>query len=500
MLLTYLFQQPASKTAIIEGPLGHEQRYSYGDLLRVSAALAEQLQAAGIGANNRVIVLLPMSFALYASIAAIWRLGAVVMVVDPGAGLGRLADCLRRFPPKAVVGGHKAKILRLILPTLRKLPWLLPQLLGSSSNILAVSSADTPALLTFTSGSSGQPKAALRTQGFLAAQLAALDDLLYPVADSLELATLPVVALANLAQGRTVLIPNVNLRRVGQIKAAVLVRQLQQQQVASITASPALLARVADYCLAHKLRLNALRRILAGGGPVTVALMQRLAAIAPQAEVWNVYGSTEAEPIAHIKLTAMHQDDLEASQKHGQGLLVGLPVPQIQLRIIEHQGQSLPSLDSAALDSLTLAPNQVGEIIVSGEHVLAGYLDGLGDQENKIKVGRQVWHRTGDAGYLDRQGRLWLMGRAEARIHDERGLLYPFAVEVVAEANGAKRAALLSWRGKRILCLEGQAVTASVLENLAWAKLDQVRPVAHIPVDRRHNAKIDYNKLRKMLK
>ena len=62
---------------------------------------------------------------------------------------------------------------------------------------------------------------------------------------------------------------------------------------------------------------------------------------------------------------------------------------------------------------------QPGEIVVSGAHVGAGYVGGVGDAETKFRVGEVIWHRTGDAGYLDAHGRLWLLGRCSARIADD---------------------------------------------------------------------------------
>jgi len=139
---------------------------------------------------------------------------------------------------------------------------------------------------------------------------------------------------------------------------------------------------------------------------------------------------------------------------------------------------------------------------------LRGYLNGTGDSETKIRVGSQIWHRTGDAGYLDPNSRLWLMGRCSARISDRRGTLYPFAVEAAAQAiDGIARAALIAHDGARLLAIELDRATnddirrieSTVHETLAWAHLDSIIRLDAIPVDRRHNAKVDYIVLRKKL-
>ena len=153
-------------------------------------------------------------------------------------------------------------------------------------------------------------------------------------------------------------------------------------------------------------------------------------------------------------------------------------------------------------ENLTCAGIEPGEIVVTGDHVLNGYVDGRGDEETKFEVEDKVWHRTGDAGYLDETGRLWLLGRCEAKIDDERGELYPFAVECAAShRDDVRRAAVVLIGGKRILAIETDMADAadSIERSLAWANVDDVRVFNALPVDKRHNAKIDYPKLRAMI-
>jgi acyl-CoA synthetase (AMP-forming)/AMP-acid ligase II len=147
---------------------------------------------------------------------------------------------------------------------------------------------------------------------------------------------------------------------------------------------------------------------------------------------------------------------------------------------------------------------QSGEIVVSGDHVLKSYLRGRGNEETKFQVGAETWHRTGDAGKLDHDGRLWLLGRCSAKIKDERGEIYPFPVECGAmEHPEIRRVAFLSFNGRRILAIESagtgnETILDKLRTELAWAGLDEIRPFDHLPVDKRHNAKIDYPALRKL--
>jgi acyl-CoA synthetase (AMP-forming)/AMP-acid ligase II len=246
--------------------------------------------------------------------------------------------------------------------------------------------------------------------------------------------------------------------------------------------------------------------VYTGGAPVFPGLMERLQRAMPQARIVAVYGSTEAEPIAHVAWDEMSVEDLKAMFAGG-GLLAGPPVNDIALRVIPNRwGKPIDAMTVGDFQQLSLSTSQPGEIVVHGNHVLRGYLGGHGDEHTKFPVDDQIWHRTGDAGYLDDRGRLWLLGRAEARIEDDHGTIYPFAVECAASrVDGVARSALVQHEGRRILIIQpargaSMDVEKHVRSALEWAKLDQVRRMRRIPMDKRHNAKVDYPALRKGLK
>ena len=501
------------KTAIIDRD---GSRISFAELEREGAKLATLLEKRGVKPGDAVLVLVPMGIGLYVTLAAVFRLGALVMVVDPSAGLAHIERCCKLNPPRALVGAPVAHALSLVIGSLRSVPirvttrgwWPAASLWATKDRLeprpmIEPASRDTPALLTFTSGTTGIPKAAMRSHGLLLAQLAALEGLLEPQANDVDLATLPIVALANLAAGMTTVIAAANLRKPGAIRAGPVLEQIRRYQITRTAASPALLERLADFALEQGQTLPSLRRVFSGGGPVFPRTLEKLSRIAPNTKLISVYGSTEAEPIAHIAFDELGSDDLEA-MKSGRGLLVGKPVPEIELRILENRhDQTLAFSSQAELEQASLGPNQIGEIIVSGAHVLPGYLHSQGDSETKIWVDGRVWHRTGDAGGFDEQGRLWLAGRANARISDTRGQIYPFSVECAAlEFPGVILCALIEHRAKRVLCVQwrGNPQAQSLKTTLSWANLDKVHSALSLPMDARHNAKVDLKKLRAMLK
>jgi olefin beta-lactone synthetase len=512
ILQTQAEQQPHTP-AIID--VCNRQTLSFAALEQASNQAATLLQQAGLRSGDAVLIFQPMSAQLYVALMAIFRLGMVAIFLDPSAGQTHLDRCCALYPPQGLIASSKAHLLKLRSAALRQIPhqfaigWPVPGTIQwsqafSPPTAVAIESCetvsckpDTPALLTFTSGSTGQPKAALRSYGFLLAQHRALATSLKLKSGQVDLTTLPIFVLANLASGVTTLIPKADLRFPGKINAAQVMTQIQTYRPQSTAASPAFLARLGEYCQQHQLTLP-FERIFSGGAPVFPKLLDQLQQVAPQAEVSAVYGSTEAEPIAHITRRQIHPEEM-AAMLQGQGLLVGVPVPEIQLRILPDQwGQAIAPLTAEEFAAASLPVGKAGEIVVSGEHVLPGYLNGQGDQETKFQVEGVPWHRTGDAGYLDAQGRLWLLGRCQARIKDEQGILYPFAVEVAANQHpGVSQAAIVLYQKQRVLVVElvpGQSpqVLASLQADLGWAKIERYKICPKIPVDKRHNAKVDY--------
>jgi acyl-CoA synthetase (AMP-forming)/AMP-acid ligase II len=281
---------------------------------------------------------------------------------------------------------------------------------------------------------------------------------------------------------------------------------IARHQPGSATAAPSFLETLSDYCIERGRQLPGLTGIFCGGAPVFPPLLKKLRAIAPAAKIVAVYGSTEAEPIAELSFADISAEDM-VGMSGGKGLLAGSPVEPIQLRIIRDRwGTSLGPFSLDEFEGLALPSGEPGEIVVTGNHVLKGYLNGQGDRETKFTVDKATWHRTGDSGYLDNRGRLWLLGRCEAVLSDDRGKLYPFAVESTAQLlPGIQRAALVSDCGKRTLVVEpakaaARIDSAAIKQKLSWAQIDSVKICRKIPVDRRHNSKIDYERLRRILR
>ncbi|MEM9140069.1 MAG: AMP-binding protein, partial [Pseudomonadota bacterium] len=220
---------------------------------------------------------------------------------------------------------------------------------------------------------------------------------------------------------------------------------------------------------------GAVRTIFTGGGPVFPDIVKTLSR--PGTRVVSVYGSTEAEPIARVESDEISAEDQRAMEA-GCGILAGHPVPGLSLRIEDD------------------------EIQVSGAHVNQGYFDPSHDADTKLHQDGVVWHRTGDAGRLDGEGRLWLLGRLQDRFHAPGGPIYPFAVEVVARTwPGVDAAAFLAIDAVPILAVSGDAANLAEWEEAAKdCGIARVTAISEIPMDRRHRSKVDARTLAKRIK
>ena len=504
--------------AIIDGPLGGERVTTYAELRDRSRRIATLLSGAGLAAGDGLAILVPMSATLYAVIAAALRLGALPVFLDPRQPAPQLDLCRAHLPVRGFVGTARACLWRLLTPSLRAIePCFVSRGWFPGARSLSdwrhappwpddSSGPDTlPAMLTFTSGSTGQPKGVLRDHGLLAATLTILARHLDLQAGGVDLATMPALVMANLGQGVASLIPDVDLQRPGQADPARLARSVQRWRARSLLASPALVERLADHCRDHGLVLDTLRAVHTGGAPVFPRVLDKIAAIAPGAVVHALYGSTEAEPMAMLARAQLTAEDRRAIAS-GMGLPAGRPIPEIDLAILADRfGQPYSDCSRSEFQARCLAAGATGEIAVSGPHVAGHYLGGQGDGETKFRVDGQVWHRTGDAGRLDDQGRLWLAGRCAARLEGTASTLYPLTLEAaLSEHPQLAHAAFVQRGGKCLLVLEwrpGAAKTglAEFSAALPWAGIEALVELPQIPLDRRHNAKIDYPALHRAL-
>ena len=451
----------------------------------------------GIQKNDRVLVFIPMSDDLYRVVLALFKIGATAVFLDEWVSIERLNACCRLAECRALVGSPKVRLLAWFVPGLRRIPLRLGLRCRRPRKTLPLpeTTADDVALITFTTGSTGTPKAAIRTHGLLCEQFRALDPVLGLQPGEVCLAALPIVLLINLAAGVTSVIADFKGRKMAALKPEKITAQLRAHSVECLIASPFFVRKIAEHLLAEKADLPKLTKVFTGGAPVFPAEARLFLEAFPSTRTQVVYGSTEAEPISTIAartLAAILTD----------GLPVGRPEAVAQVKIIKIIDAPIAISSGPELAKLEMKPGEIGEIIVSGQHVLREYLHNVAAlRRNKIFVGDQCWHRTGDSGYLDRAGNLFLTGRCGTLIHRAGQVLSPFLYEArFQEMDGVEVGTVVEVNGQLVAVVETAAGVDSVDLSTALASrfglIDKVVFTKKIPRDPRHHSKIDYERLK----
>jgi acyl-CoA synthetase (AMP-forming)/AMP-acid ligase II len=489
------------RTALIHG----RRSVSYGELLSDVRRIAAYLHDRGLRKGDAVLIFVPMSIDLYAILLSVFYLGATAIFIDAWVDRSRLDAACRSIAIRAFIGIPKAHLLRFLSKEIRSIPLKLVSNTKRWKARQAVPPAevspDDTALVTFTTGSTGTPKGAKRTHWFLIAQHEALMRSFAISADDVDMPVLPIFTLSNLAAGATTVIPQVDPRRVEEFDAGRVVRDIIERNVRTTTGSPAFYERLARHCIDNGIRLP-LAKIITGGSPVFPRLARLLLQAFPDTEVVIAYGSTEAEPISLIDARELVR---RSEAIPPVGLPAGRPVEFIRVRIIEIREGPIVIGTEEEFSALEMPEGEIGEICVAGDHVLKEYYDnGQAWRESKIRVGEEVWHRTGDAGYID-DGELYLVGRVRQSFHyhGKRLFIFPFE-ERMLQIDGVRIGTIVRLGESLIAAVEpaSKGISEEKLEEemrRLEIPFDAVRVLDAIPRDPRHNSKIDYDRLKRML-
>ncbi len=476
-----------NKLAIIH----KKEKITYGKLAQNVKDYAQYLLSKGIKKGDNVLIFVPMTIELYKILSAIFYIGATAVFVDAWADKNRLDQALKIVPCKAFIACPKAFVLKLISKKVRDVGInIMSGTIRKSKTEQPIESAtlDTTALITFTTGSTGLPKAAKRTHEFLLEQHYVLKKHLASNADDVDLASLPIFVLHNLACGITSVIPDFNPQKPSDIDPKKILNDITQNGVTTSVGSPRFYEKLAEFK-----KVNGLKRIFTGGAPVFPKSAKLLQENFIDCDVEIVYGSTEAEPIASISAKKL----LEFKGKVKDGLYVGKPIDDINIKIIKPSNEPIENFESALLPI-----GEIGEICVEGKHVLKEYYNSDEAQKfAKINYQGKVWHRTGDAGYLDNEGRLFLMGRVKNRFIHNGKEIYVFPIEnALLEINGIEIGTVIKIDEQIVLAVETKSPQARLKQELKMHGFEFDRLViTQIPRDPRHNSKIDYDKLKTIL-
>lgn len=486
--------------AIIDG----DSKITYGQLLTEVKQCAYQLKKKGLKKGESMILFIPMGIDLYRTVLACFYMGAVAVFVDEWVSLKRLELCCQIANCKGFAGTWKARLIRIISKEIRDIPvnFKFKQSLEELSKPEIVDPEDK-ALITFTTGSTGTPKAANRTHQFLKAQLDILIDELAPQPNEVSMPLLPIVLLINLSNGTTSVIAPFKASKPKKLNPTKILNLIETNKVNTFISSPFVLVELAKSLLQNTSEFKHLpQKICTGGAPVFPNEAILINKTFPKSKSLVFYGSTESEPISSINTIDLATTSSIQMEK---GLPVGQIHPKTQTKILQINNVCHSYNTEQELNSVCLSSNNIGEIIVTGPHVLKEYINNPeAIKANKINVNGIIWHRTGDSGYKDDSNNLFLTGRVQQIINIGNHTFYPFIEEYrLKHVKGVDLGTILTVENEIILIIETNNQQNKVqLKKKLEEIYSYVKPsilFMDIPRDPRHFSKIDYGKLEKLL-
>jgi acyl-CoA synthetase (AMP-forming)/AMP-acid ligase II len=515
---------PTAKAIIYRDSRRRYAHMTYDELNRETDRYAHGLQRAGVRRGTRTILMVRPGVEFFILTFALYKIGAVPVLIDPGMGRRRMVECLANVSAEAFIGVPLAHALRVTHPSAfrfvrivvsvgRRYGWgglRYSDLRDESSQPydMAPTSPDDPAAIIFTTGSTGPPKGVLYLHGMFAAQVRILRDHFKIAPGEIDLPTFPLFALFDPALGMTAVLPEMDPTRPACVDPTKIIAAIQSQKVTHMFGSPALLDRVGRYGEEHGVTLPSLMRVISTGAPVPPATLERFAKMLPaDAKIYTPYGATEALPVASIDHAEILGETRHETARGG-GTCVGRPVPGATVRVIRICDEPIDRWS----DDLVLPVGQIGEIVVKGPMVTREYCtDPAATRLAKIPDEGGLWHRMGDVGRFDDQGRLWFCGRKAHRVVTEKGTLFTEPCEAIFnELPGVRRAALVGVgarpRQKPVIIVElgreedatdelGIALRRAAGEHEITRTIDTFLIHYSFPVDIRHNAKIFREKL-----
>ncbi|MGD9308836.1 MAG: fatty acid CoA ligase family protein [Desulfosarcina sp.] len=491
-----------------------------------SDRLAQGLKGSGVSRGVRTILMVKPSLDFFALVFALFKVGAVPVVVDPGMGVSRMLNCLKESRAQALIGIPAAHVLRTLAPkyftsvntfiTVGKRWFWGGRTLNQMRSRqwepfrMADTRADEIAAILFTTGSTGPAKGVVYTHGVFDAQVRNIRAQFGISPGEIDLPTFPLFALFDPALGMTAIIPDMDPTKPARVNPERIVEAIANHGVTNMFASPALLNRVGRYGKQKGITLPTLKRVISAGAPAAPANIEQFSSMLTQgAQIHTGYGATEAMPVSSFGSDEILGETRVLSEQ-GYGMCVGQPITGIDVRIIRISDGPIAQWT----DELCVPGGETGEIVVSGDQVTRGYFERPRDDAlAKIKDGDTFWHRMGDLGWLDKKGRIWFCGRKGHRVVTAKKNLYTIPCEAIFNNHPRVfRSALVGIgpKGRQcpVICIEldpedngrGKKRLRQELLDLAKASpltesIDTLLFHRAFPVDIRHNSKIFREKL-----
>jgi len=455
----------------------------------------------GIKRGMRVLLMVKPSIEFVGLAFALFKIGAVPVLIDPGMGVSNLLKSIKQVKPDAMVAVPLVHIIKSFkkeyfssvkhsVTVGRKLFWegtTLDKMLGENTEEFPVAQMeeDEAAAVLFTTGSYIKSYYGINE-------------------NDVDMPAFPLFALFSAAIGMTCIIPDMNPTKPAKVNPEKIIEAIQNHGVTTTFGSPAIWKRVGAYAVKRNITLPSVKRILMAGAPVSISILKDFEQLLPSGDIAIPYGATEALPIVSIS----GKERLKIQETAGLGICVGRPLPGVTVKIIKITDDPIPDWK----DSLVVTgKGELGEITVKGKVVTCEYFSNEAHTKlAKIYDGNTVWHRMGDIGYTDEDGKIWFCGRKTHRVITEEKTLFTVPCENIFNQHpkvfrsalvglgpsGKKRPVIIiePLKGEMPLFANKSRFVKELLElgkkNECTKTIRDVLFYKSFPVDIRHNVKI----------
>ncbi|WP_437187349.1 fatty acid CoA ligase family protein [Planctomicrobium sp. SH668] len=501
---------------------------TFEELDKQSDLIAAGLLERGLTRGMKMVLFVPFGIEFVTLTFALFKAGAVIVLIDPGMGRKNIFNCLKEVKPDGFVAVPAVHLIRMfsgkalrktrfnvcVGPKLPGTQTTYRQLLKTDPTGISFRRANTnssdQAAIIFTSGSTGAPKGVSYEHGMFDAQVQMIQSYYNIQPGEVDLPGFPLFGLFNAAMGVTTIIPHMDPTKPAKVHPPNILRAINDHNVTQAFGSPAFWNRVGRYCIEKKITLPTLNRALSAGGPVPTHVLRKMDRILvkPGAGFFTPYGATESLPVCSISAAEVLQETaIRTSQ--GAGTCVGTSFPGVEVKIIEITDGPIGNLSEVR----ELPAGEIGEIIVCSPSVTREYyLHPEATALAKIPDGARFWHRIGDVGYLSDDQHLWFCGRKAHIVEATGERMFSVCCEAIFNEHPAiYRSALVGIGSKPnqipVIVAEPEAgqfpttpgaieaLKAELIklgsENPLTARIQHVLLHESLPVDTRHNVKIN---------
>ncbi len=523
-------QFPNKKAVVFPETQDSWGRYGYTHLTFAQLSeningFAEGFLNKGIKKGDRVLLFIKPCLELSTITFALFKIGAIPVLIDPGMGKDNLLRAIKEVAPDVLIAEPIVHWIRKIYNNVFKsvrinittATWTMPW-----SNLLTLHdikenhpgkleevqvSDDDLAAILFTSGGTGKPKGVEYTHKIFYSQTLTLQKTFDLNPLDIDLPGFLLFSMCSIALGMTSCIPDMDPIKPSKADPRKLLQTIQDFGVTFVAGSPAIWENLGHYCRHFDLTLPTIKYLFMFGAPVRTEIHELFKDILVNGTTYTPYGATEGLPVACISGKELFDNGMIKKHRQGKGTCVGKPVDGCKIKIIPISFEQQTHL-------VDHDQGKWGEVVVQGDMITKSYYNR--DDANsisKIVDEDKIWHRMGDLGYFDEEGYLWFGGRKAHLVTGENKQWIPIPCEAIFNQHPlVKKSALVK------IQKEGQIEPAIVIEPVESHKsinekklftdlgelalknehtkdIKQFFINYEFPVDVRHNIKIDRKNL-----